>query len=128
MFFLNPTLILLTIISLIYCFYKKLFLNELIIFLLFFLTFITLLHFTVNSEHRYLMPTIPALAIISSVGLNEVLKNKKFIFQLPIIIFLFSYPLITSFTNYLLSQNDTRTQALIWLNQNAEKKVKLLMV
>ena len=126
MFLLNPVLVLITIFSVFYCFYKKLFLSKIFLFFLIFIMFIVLLHLTVQNEHRYLMPVIPCLAIISSIGLNEILKNKKYSFQIFIVIFLLSYSFIVSFySSYLLSQKDTRIQALEWIKNNAESNSKI---
>ena len=126
LFFINPILLLLTFLSIIYCCCKKIYITQIFIFSSIIIMFIILLHLTVHSEVRYLMPIIPSLVIISSIGLNEILKKKKYLFQISIITFLLIYPFISSiYSSFLLSQNDTRIQALNWIKTNAPSNAKI---
>ena len=90
-----------------------------------------LLYSVFNNLSRMILFIYPFLAITAGYGLSEFLnvfgERKIVAYIVMVLVFLPLFANVVLF-DYLLIKNDTRTQALEWVNQNVTAKSKILVL
>lgn len=95
------------------------------------LLYVFILYLTFSNLTRLILFIYPFLAVIAGYGLTEFLnifkERKKIGYVMAVLAFLPLLVNVFSF-DYLLVKNDTRVQALHWINQNISEKTKILVL
>jgi len=112
--------------SLIYIFYKKLYIKkEIYLLLIWIFFFLIIAIFVPHKETRFILPIVPPLVLISGFFINK-LKNKKLIISIVFIILLIS----TAFSFGIIynTYHNINTQCFMGVVSELEEKENILIV
>jgi hypothetical protein len=90
-----------------------------------------LLYSVFNDLSRLILFIYPFLAIVAGYGLSEFLNifyQRKSVVNIAIVLVFLPLVVNAVLYNYLLVKNDTRVQALEWINENIPEKSKILVL